>query len=526
MGFAEQIAARAAERKKSYEQNRPHNDRNVGPIMASPRLEKTYICGEVKDNTIERSSTSSFAEQSNERNVIVQRCEDHSDSHEDPKPSIVANLTSRKKTENFDRAKYVNGSIVVCDRLNYAKNYISESSPSMLHQSTRWPLLSKTNTNDNFTCISSQSTWKKAASEEAKEEDGMIQSVRYHEYPGNDCEASTSNNSANSVFGAWEQIEKLKRRLHDAEECALRERQRADNATFELRLVKQGKANDNWTVSSIGEDSTEVIAALKSVESDCFLDGSTKTTRERHELVSDSLSLAATGAMVTATSTNASPKSLLPNCCNPCTISSAGTTTTSSTTTAHLATSSHVEDTGTIIRLKNAEINILRSQVRRLEMRIQNRHDRNINDCLNMTESMYYGGPKQLHYEDALPLEVATECMVAHPAYFTRKRNQTPIEELRLLRNDFQTLQRQLRIKNGVLNDDGGIGKTAASNEGLTLSLREGHDDNLHAQDGIDEETEEEEGETPASWGLCCLRRRWRRGYGRIYVEKALRTSN
>ena len=525
MGFADELAARAARKQQSPQKRNhiPQNDNgNVGTITTSPGPEKPNRCGEGNDRVhVGPSTSSSFAEQLERRNASIRRRDDHFDSHEDPRSNNNGfyNLTSREKSLDSDHAKYVNSSIAFGDRPHDAEKKIMQSSPSILNTSDRSPSSPKADTNDNSTCISSQSKRKDAASSKEEEEgDGTTQSVRlgqtHHVCPGNDREALTNDIPENHIFGAWAQIEQLKRRVRDAEESALQERRRADNATFELRLVKQGRrhrqlqrGNGSWTVSSVGGDSTEVTTAIQSPESDC---NSIKTTYEGHESESDEC-IEETSGRLPHSSLSAVSKD--PNCCDPIAISSAASTAISSTTTTHFATPPHREDTDMIIRLKNAEINVLRSQVRRLEMRIQEVHDRNIDEDLTLTESFHYGRPKHVHYGDALPLEVAMERMLAHPEYVTSRANATPIEELRLLRNDVQTLKRQLRLKGGIVNDAAG---GEDSNGGSASSLREGRDSNLYAENAVDGETEEEEGGIPSSWGLCCFRGRRRSGYGRV----------
>ena len=664
MGFAEQIAARAAEtaKKQSYKQNRSHHDNNIDPIATSPRPEKiNNRCRDSNDDVNGGTSTSLFAEQLKQRKAIIRRREDHFVSHEDPRCSNFLSRTTRKKS---DQATFLNSSIVVGDQQHDAtKRSIIESSPTLFQQSTALkysPLLSKINNNVDSPWVSSQSTMKKAAAAE-EEEDGTTRSMRlvhtphqqhHTRYPtqhskhdeiynsvnqslhtsscdfstvkneeneddkndleyasvglsfmdastastvgenlspqeqskpepqskihrqfihsshssskwgqptrdsvktynvtgkqnsGNDDEASKNDNSTNSVFGAWTQIEQLKRRVHDAEELALQERLRAENVSFELKLIKQGlhhhhhhQGNGSWSISTVGGDCIEdITTAIQSAESDNILDDPMKTMREGRDASSEniqyevaqrkdcletkggslepSLELAAAAASPT-TATSANPKSKNPNCFNPCTFSSATSTVITPTPTDRLATSSHLEEIGMILRLKNAEIDVLRSQVRRLEQRIHEGRDSNINE--DMMRSFHIDS-NQLHYGDALPLGVTSDCMMAHSTSFTGQKNTTQMDELCLLRDEVRNLQYQLRVKDRNSNGAGGGGATTTSTGGSTLSSIEGHDNNFCCNDVIDEVVREEEGGNSSfsPWGLCCFRGRRRRGYGRV----------
>ncbi len=367
-------------------------------------------------------------------------------------------------------------------------------------------------------------------------------------YSGNDDEASKSENSTNSVFGAWTQIEQLKRRVRDAEELARQERLRAENVSFELKLIKQGQhhhhhqGNGSWSISTVGGDCIEdITTAIQSAESVKILDDPMKTMREgrvassevalqrkNHDSESDdcletkggclkhSLELAAAATSPT-TATSANPESKIPNCFNPCTFSYATSTAITPTPTALLATSSHLEEIGMILRLKNAEIDVLRSQVRRLEQRIHEGRDRNINEDLMLTQSYHYDS-NQLIFGDALPLGVASECMMAHSTSLSSRKNTPQMDELYLLRHEVRKLQYQLRVKDRNSNGAGGGGATTTSTGGSTLSSLEGPDNNFCRNDVIDEVVEGEEGGNSSSspWGLCCFRGRRRRGYGRV----------
>ncbi len=515
MGFADELAARAAAKKQ-------HLDvRNVGPIIASSPVPEgrpsRYKHGEINDHVVvvnsnERPSTTSslFAEQLKLRNASARRRrrddEHTSSSREGPrcyKHGLTDSTSSRKEGSVVDRPMHI------------VTNDNAASSSSILIKSVRSSSLPIATADDNSTFISSQSTREDGASMGGAE-DGTIQTIqstmgsgRIHRMqPGNDTAASTNDAvPENPIFGAWAQIEQLKRRVRDAEESALQERRRADNVAFELRLVKQGQEihPGSWANSSVGGGSDEVAITTpmrSPEEGDC---NSIERAHEGHASEMDERIEKLSGRMLPH-SPSSSAVARGPNCHgNPITVSSAASTAISSTTATLFATPSHLEDAGAIIRLKNAEIDVLRSQVRRLEMRVQEAHDLNsIDEDVTLTQSFHYGG---------LPLEVAMERTLAHPEYVTSRANATPIDELRSLRDDVQTLKRQLGLKGGIVNDAGG-GKDPK--RGSASSSREGHDNNEYAENCVEREMEEEEGGTPSSWGLCCFRGRRRSGYGRV----------
>jgi hypothetical protein len=137
-----------------------------------------------------------------------------------------------------------------------------------------------------------------------------------------------------------------------------------------------------------------------------------------------------------------------------------------------------------LIQLKNAEIDVLRHQISRLELRIQE-------ECQRNADMMAY---RDHHHLDP-PIAVA-ECTTA---------NGTTSQEyeFRMLRDEIRHLQYQLSRKNNATTTSG------LSTTGSTLSSLENENE--------EEEEGDEEVANRSSWYSCCVRRRSRRGgYGRV----------
>eukprot|EP00804_Cyclotella_cryptica_P027562 CCRYP_007497-RA/>CCRYP_007497-RA protein AED:0.16 eAED:0.16 QI:0/-1/0/1/-1/1/1/0/415 len=141
-----------------------------------------------------------------------------------------------------------------------------------------------------------------------------------------------------------------------------------------------------------------------------------------------------------------------------------------------------------LIQLKNAEIEVLRSQISRLELRIKEESQRN-------SEMLQAYLP---HHDSQRPPVVVAE--------YTSSIAGGPSHEyeFRMLRDEIRNLQYQLSQKNRNTTNT-----SAQSTTGSTLS-------------SLENETEEEENEdgggaqsSSSSWGLCCVRRSMK-GYGRV----------
>ena len=167
-----------------------------------------------------------------------------------------------------------------------------------------------------------------------------------------------------------------------------------------------------------------------------------------------------------------------------------------------------------LIRLKNAEIDVLRSQIHRLERRIQEECDRSENLLLSQQQRNHY------HYDGS-----ASSYSLGPPSVVG---DDVGRDEIRLLRNEIQTLQHQLRrqgtattTNNNLTGKRNGNNTTSASTTGSTLSSLDENEN--HYDEGEEEIGDGDEddgvggGGCCSSWGLCCVRRRTRRrGYGRV----------
>eukprot|EP00579_Thalassiosira_antarctica_P023448 CAMPEP_0201990112 /NCGR_PEP_ID=MMETSP0904-20121228/93205_1 /ASSEMBLY_ACC=CAM_ASM_000553 /TAXON_ID=420261 /ORGANISM="Thalassiosira antarctica, Strain CCMP982" /LENGTH=604 /DNA_ID=CAMNT_0048544363 /DNA_START=241 /DNA_END=2051 /DNA_ORIENTATION=- len=292
----------------------------------------------------------------------------------------------------------------------------------------------------------------------------------------------------NAIFGAWAQVESLKQRCAEAEERARRECQRAEMASYELSLVKEEQS----------ESQDQSLSQVQSISQDCHEDAATSTSLVAEDVTDDTVSgegMAAprdaaemTNAPVTIeqeSSRDSIPQeqSQVPQDVDAARLwkkraleaeerlakeverlqrTAAASTSTSAPPSSTVPR--HLEESPNLIRLKNAEIDVLRSQIHRLERRINEECERNDDLLLLQGSSSYYD---HLGRGDAPPLVVASECMTSRSAPRTSTTN-TELEEFRVLRNEVRHLQYQLRIKNN------GTAGTANSTTGeSTLSSLE-----------------------------------------------------
>lgn len=169
-----------------------------------------------------------------------------------------------------------------------------------------------------------------------------------------------------------------------------------------------------------------------------------------------------------------------------------------------------------LIRLKNAEIEVLRSQIHRLERRLHegdSNHDLLLFSARSSAHSYLHHGNGDIMTP---PLLVSpAECMASNTSTGPRV---TEAEEFRLLRNEVSQLQYQLRTN--VKNTGAATANSTAGES--TLSSIEYERGNAYNDTGgreeVDEEGQEEDmGNASSSlWDLCCVRGKSRRGYGRV----------
>eukprot|EP00584_Thalassiosira_punctigera_P009959 CAMPEP_0172536806 /NCGR_PEP_ID=MMETSP1067-20121228/8523_1 /TAXON_ID=265564 ORGANISM="Thalassiosira punctigera, Strain Tpunct2005C2" /NCGR_SAMPLE_ID=MMETSP1067 /ASSEMBLY_ACC=CAM_ASM_000444 /LENGTH=671 /DNA_ID=CAMNT_0013321969 /DNA_START=186 /DNA_END=2198 /DNA_ORIENTATION=+ len=269
----------------------------------------------------------------------------------------------------------------------------------------------------------------------------------------------------NGIFGAWAQIESLKQRYREAEERARRECERAENASYELSLIKQrakeqqqeSDAEDAATASSTVNDiiSEEVVVVVQKEDvmtmiereevgdpAPAILEGdSLDASANQQELAPGSEISQDHGADALRWKKRAlEAEERLAKEVERLERAAAAAATTAPS--QPLAPPSRIEESPDLICLKNAEIGVLRSQIHRLERRVKEECERN-DDLLR--SSSYLN--QHLDHLDRLdgshpPLVVASECM-------STSSNPTPrsadMDELRLLRSEIRNLQYQLR---------------------------------------------------------------------------------
>ncbi|KAL7540567.1 hypothetical protein ACHAWF_006719 [Thalassiosira exigua] len=336
----------------------------------------------------------------------------------------------------------------------------------------------------------------------------------------------------NEIFGAWAQIESLKRRVHEAEEHARQESQRADSARHELSLVREHQSSENVCNSNAGDDVAlpsdagnfppeecvrETVADGVVTVRDCqagpsSLPGTSRNGNIREKETGDAMESLHSNAphdnalelhswkkraleaeerlakeaerMGQAAAATATPGDQPPTPANA-----------AASTSAPTPPSRHLEESD-LIRLKNAEIDVLRHQIHRLERRIEEECDRNE----DLIRSTYF---QHVTPGSGSPLVVASECMAD-----SAQGSNTNMDELRLLRNEIRHLQYQLRYKTNGRSTNSTTGES-------TLSSLDGNENNYEECQDEQEGEVEDDCNNASSWGLCCIRRS-RRGYGRV----------
>lgn len=281
----------------------------------------------------------------------------------------------------------------------------------------------------------------------------------------NPSDSSASPDSSNAIFGAWAEIDSLKHRVHEAEERARQECQRAEIASYELRLAmeRQGICQDDATTDAPRNEAALCEAAVTSARDEVRRMRNVREVVQPPKMIDQETSRATTSAEADAAlqwkKRALEAEERLKHAPTSAAKQSASTITP------------RLEESD-LVRLKNAEIEVLRSQILRLELR-QEESERN--EELLRSSCLQH----QHHHHDDPPLVVASECTDSHP--------RTSAEyEFHLLRNEIRHLQNQLRTKG----------------------------DNAYENNGGEEE-EEDDGPSTSSWGLCCIRRT-RRGYGKV----------
>jgi len=384
------------------------------------------------------------------------------------------------------------------------------------------------------------------------------------------------------VFGAWAKIESLQQRVHEAEERAKQESQRAELAQYELRVARQHSHHQHHhgppnTVleevaggaqyhgqleryehhNSAGASTSGAMDDVSAMDDGSVVScgarsapynsvkNSRNTVLEMHDrtpIISNS------GMMNHSTShqhdqqhLNEQPNSseieiwkrraleaeerLVKEQADYCATALASASETnvlqgfissSSTISSH----NHSKTMGNnnlnnteesdLIRLKNAEIDVLRSQIRRLERRIQEESDRP-KDSLNSYP----------HHHSSPPLVVATAARSASSSSVMGGN----IDEFRLLRDEIRSLQYQLSLTKRTTTTTTSTGSTGRTTAGASEDdYLEDDLPTLSTLDGNEEVEDEDEHEGASSWGgLCCnvwrSKDSKRRGYVRTGVQ-------
>eukprot|EP00986_Skeletonema_menzelii_P021323 scaffold34057_cov160-Skeletonema_menzelii.AAC.2 len=330
-----------------------------------------------------------------------------------------------------------------------------------------------------------------------------------------------NNNNNMEVFGAWAQIESLKRRVQEAEERARQENRRAEMASYELELVRDNNRSTP-TISNIDDGGNihvggEIDDNIARGGADSIISSSSISLQNSEVDEWKKRALEAEERLLAQRSYEQQMKAERPPLQQQLLSSQQQQqqhllSPSQSTTQSSICSTPRgvMEDESSIelIRLKNAEIDVLRSQIHRLERRIQEECDRSENMLSQQRQRHHY------HYDGS-----ASSC-TGPPSVVGDDIGR---DEIRLLRNEIQSLQSQLRRQDTATTNNL-TGKrngntTSASTTGSTLSSL---DENENHYDEGEEEIDDDEDDSGgggccSSWGLCCVRRRTRRrGYGRV----------
>ena len=348
---------------------------------------------------------------------------------------------------------------------------------------------------------------------------------------------SSENINNGDVFGAWAQIESLKRRVHEAEE-------RAEMASSELKLAKERSTTTPTTMSNNDgderkncntHDENDVTRCDNSISSSLSLQSSEIEEWKKRALEAEERLLlqgrqdpTMKGQQFQQKHLLSSPQQhLLPPSQSPQSTTQSSVSTTPRGGGGGLDEESSIE----LIRLKNAEIDVLRSQIHRLERRIQEHEcDRSNEDLMILQRQRRQQQSHLLHhhhfdYDDSAssiytgPPSVVGDDLVGGHGH----------DELRLLRNDVRNLQYQLKMNNKktatitnsnvIRSSNCGDGNlTSGSTIGSTLSSLDENENNYDGAEEREVEVDEDDNnvDTCSSWGLCCFRRKGRKGYGRV----------
>jgi len=450
MSFAEQLAARAKEKETHHMHNnvskpqhqnntlkpRPGKIKPVGSSVFADQLRKSALSSSIKSSGSSNNKSilddDLHKKQSSQRSLLIPKNTSSFDSEEDEYSSVGFSLMDVSADKSID-----------ADAIE--SNSISSSTQPSASASF------KTKRKKKIRPISKSTETTPDKPQE------MFQSVELS--PIKSYTTQESDDTTTKAKHAWAQIETLKSRVQEAEERARSERQRAEEASFELQCVKDKQDHDRQKVdestmnqSYKGEDEEHIPQQQNEDEEAEALQWKKRALEAEERLVKEVERLERA-----ATRTN----------------------------TSRLDTSDP-----DIIHLKNAEIDVLRSQIQRLERRLQVERDRS-------DEMFMLNG-------DTPPLVVA-DCSA-----------QSSNDEYRMLRNEIRHLQYQL----GDTSRLGG-GATGSTGESTLSTLDDANDypTNVETTDEenevlVDEEDVRNAQASSSCW--CCFRGKSKKGYGRV----------
>jgi len=384
---------------------------------------------------------------------------------------------------------------------------------------------------------------------------------------GTSGNGESDNDNNNAIFGAWAEIESLRRRCQEAEDRERRERDRAESMSYELSLIEERRpvslaGDDDDDISEGGASTTtgeqEVAKANLREGGELAMDAAPTTDeggiaaeappandhRKSQPIDNDDTTPQDPGHDATAKLWKVRALEAEDRLAKEVERLERATAAANAAAQAQAAAASappppssrQEEETPELIRLKNAEIDVLRSQIHRLERRVREERDRN-DDLLRSSSYLHGRHPLDVdvnaHHP---PLVVASECMTTTTTASSSNPNKSrstvasEVDEFRLLRNEMRHLQYQLRTAKTIGNNSGTNPTSAYSTTGeSTLSslddgdVNGGNDyDDDDADDGdggneveVNENNVSSSSSVSSMWGLCCVRRS-RRGYGRV----------
>ena len=445
MSFAEQLAARAKEKEAHNNVSKPQQQNTIKPRPGKIKLVGSSVFA---DQLRKSALSSSINSSCSDKPIRVD--DDLLHKKQPSQRSLIPKNTSSFDSEG-DEYSSVGFSLmdVSTDKSIYDDGIESKSISSSTQPSVSASFKTKRKKKIRPISKSTETTLTKEKPHE------IFQNVELSPIKSYTTQESDDTTTSKAKH-AWAQIESLKTRVREADERAKSERQRAEEVSFELQRVKEKQDHDRQKVEEStnqyykGEDEEHLPQQEQNEEAEA-LQWKKRALEAEERLIKEVERLERA-----ATRTN----------------------------------SSRFDETDPdIIHLKNAEIDGLRSQIQRLERRLQVERER--------SDEMY------MLNRDTPPLVVA-ECSAT----------QSSNDEYRMLRNEIRHLQYQL----GDTSRRGG-GATGSTGESTLSTLDDANDyppTNVETADGEDEVLVDEEDAQASSCWCSCFRGKSKRGYGRV----------